>query len=209
MFTLMLEKILASGICGISKLLTGARAVWRGAQPELKPRVYYANHRSHGDFILIYAILPPALRAVTRPVAGADYWLKGRLRRYLIEQVFGGVLIDRNVKASDDPVAAMLKPLTAGQSLIVFPEGTRNQGNDALLPFKSGIYRLAERRPETEFIPVWLENLGRVLPKGGLLIVPLLCTVIIGAPVVIEPDESRDAFIARCRNALLALQPAE
>jgi len=204
----MLEQPLASAFCGFIRILTGARAVWRGAQPETRARIYYANHRSHGDFVLIWAILPSALRAVTRPVAGADYWLRGRLRRYLIERVFRGVLIDRQVKRGDDPIGAMLSPLAAGESLIVFPEGTRNQG-DGILPFKPGIHHLAEKRPETEFVPVWIENLGRALPKGGMLIVPLLCTVTIGAPVILRTGERRADFLARCQDALLALEPVE
>ncbi|MDR2207364.1 MAG: 1-acyl-sn-glycerol-3-phosphate acyltransferase [Azoarcus sp.] len=204
----MLEKILASTLCGIIRILTGVRAIWRGTQPEARARVYYANHRSHGDFILIWAILPAEIRAATRPVAGADYWLRGRLRRYLIEHVFRGVLIDRHVKRGDDPIGTMLGPLAAGESLIVFPEGTRNQG-DGVLPFKSGIHHLAEKCSGIEFVPVWIENLGRALPKGGMMIVPLLCTVTVGAPLRLEPGERRADFLARCREALLALEPAE
>ncbi|MDR0439974.1 MAG: 1-acyl-sn-glycerol-3-phosphate acyltransferase, partial [Candidatus Accumulibacter sp.] len=172
----MFDEALAAALCGFIKLLTGARALWRDAGPQARARVYYANHRSHGDFLLVWALLPPALRAATRPVAGADYWLRGRVRRYLIERVFRGILVDRRVKRGDDPIAAMRAPLDAGESLIVFPEGTRHQG-DGLLPFKPGIHHLAEKRPETEFVPVWIENLGRALPKGGLLVVPLLCSV--------------------------------
>ncbi|MCL2162498.1 MAG: 1-acyl-sn-glycerol-3-phosphate acyltransferase [Betaproteobacteria bacterium] len=204
----MLEKTLASLFCSIIRILTGARATWRGTQPEKRARIYYANHRSHGDFVLIWAILPPALRAITRPVAGAEYWLRSRLRRYLIERVFHGVLINRQIKRGDDPIGAMLAPLAAGESLIVFPEGTRHQG-DGILPFKSGIHRLAEKRPETEFVPVWIENLGRAIPKGGMLVVPLLCTVTIGAPVTLEPGEGRADFLTRCQDALLALEPVE
>ena len=204
----MLEKILVSSFCTFFRILTGARANWHGTRPEAQARVYYANHRSHGDFILIWAILPPTLRAITHPVAAADYWLASPLRRYLIKHVFRGVLIDRHVKRGDYPIDAMFGPLEAGKSLIVFPEGTRNQG-DGILPFKPGIHHLAKKRPETEFVPVWIENLGRALPKGGVLVVPLLCTVTIGAPVRLEPGEQRADFIARCQDALLALQPAE
>ena len=204
----MLEKFLASAFCGLIKTLTGARPNWRGAVPAPQPRVYFANHRSHGDFLIIWALLPTALRAKTHPVAGADYWLKGKFRRYLIGRVFRGVLINRNVKRGDDPIGAMLAPLDAGDSQIVFPEGTRNQG-DGLLPFKPGIHHLAEKRPQTEFVPVWIENLGRAMPKGGLLVVPLLCSVTSGEPMTLKPDEKRTDFIARCRNALLALEPDE
>ncbi|MDR1064122.1 MAG: 1-acyl-sn-glycerol-3-phosphate acyltransferase [Azoarcus sp.] len=203
----MLERMLSAALCGLIKTLTGARALWHDAAPSSQARVYFANHRSHGDFVLIWAFLPPAQRALTRPVAGADYWLSGGPRQYLIERVFRGVLIDRQIKRGDDPIAAMLAPLEAGESLIVFPEGTRNQG-DGVLPFKAGLHRLARARPETEFVPVWIENLGRALPKGGLIPLPLLCSLTFGVPVTLRPGEARAGFLARCRAALLDLDPS-
>lgn len=193
-------------LCGFAKLLTGVRALWLGCRPDLRPRVYFANHRSHGDFLLIWASLPPALRARTRPVAGADYWLQGPLRRYLIEAVFRGVLINRKVSRHADPIACMAAPLAAGESLILFPEGTRNLG-DGLLPFKSGMHHLAEAQAQVEFIPVWIENLGRAMPKGSLVPIPLLCTLSFGAPLVLQPGEGRADFLQRCSAALLSLAP--
>jgi 1-acyl-sn-glycerol-3-phosphate acyltransferase len=204
-----LTHVIASAFCGFARLLTGVRALWLGCQPDARPRVYYANHRSHGDFLVIWASLPPALRERTRPVAGADYWLRGNLRRYLIEQIFRGVLIDRQAGRSADPIGIMGQPLTAGESLILFPEGTRNL-DDGLLPFKSGLYYLAQAHPEVELIPVWIENLGRTMPKGSVIPIPLLCTLRFGAPLVLREGESRDEFLQRCRDALVSLAlPAE
>ena len=142
-----LEHLAASVLCSFAKLLTGVRAVWRGSMPAARQRVYFANHRSHGDFVLIWASLPSHLRRLTRPVAGADYWLTSALRRYIANRVFRAVLIDRNVtRGQANPVDQMGEALAAGDSLIIFPEGTRNLG-DALLPFKSGRYirRVAAR----------------------------------------------------------------
>ncbi len=202
-----LEKIAASIICNFAKLLTGVRPVWRSSIPDKKPRVYYANHRSHGDFVLIWASLPSHLRYLTRPVAGADYWNVSALRRYIINRVFRGVLIARNAKEQQtSPVELMSQAISGGDSLIIFPEGTRNMGDD-LLPFKSGIYHLAKAHPEVEFIPVWIENLGRVMPKGTFMPVPLLCSLTFGHPLVLSPDETKDAFLARACAALLTLAP--
>ncbi|HRH74478.1 MAG TPA: lysophospholipid acyltransferase family protein [Zoogloea sp.] len=204
---MFVDRLLASALCGFARALTGVRALWLGSEPDARPRVYFANHRSHGDFVLIWASLPPPLRRRTRPVAGADYWLTTPLRRFLINRVFRGVCIDRRPgRSGPNPVEQMGEALTARESLILFPEGTRNMG-DGLLPFKSGLHHLAKAHPEVELIPVWIENLGRVMPKGSLIPVPLLCTLSFGPPLAPIDGESRDAFLARARTALLDLAP--
>lgn len=192
----------------IAYLLTGVRAEWRGAEPRPRLRVYFGNHTSHGDFVLVWSALPAVLRARTRPVAGADYWERGALRRFIAARVVQAVLIDRDpATRRADPVAQMQAALASGDSLILFPEGTRNTTAQPLLPLKSGLYHLAERCPEVELIPVWISNVGRVLPKGEVIPIPLLCTVYFGPPLERHPGEGKDAFLARAAAAMLALRP--
>jgi 1-acyl-sn-glycerol-3-phosphate acyltransferase len=203
----MLEKIAATALCTFARLLTGVRPIWQGTTPDTRLRIYYANHRSHGDFLLIWASLPAALRKYTRPVAGADYWLIGAVRRYVAIRVFRAVLVQRKgARDAENPVHKMSEALEAGESLIIFPEGTRNMGDD-LLPFKSGIYHLAKLHPAAELVPVWIENLGRVMPKGTFIPAPLLCTLTFGEPLHLQADEARDDFLTRTRDALQALAP--
>ncbi|MCZ4306721.1 lysophospholipid acyltransferase family protein [Zoogloeaceae bacterium G21618-S1] len=203
----MIEKLFALLLCHFAKLLTGVRPLWQGCAPEPRLRVYFANHRSHGDFVVVWAALPPELRRRTRPVAGADYWLNGGFKTWLINKVFHAVLVDRRPERDGpNPVDQMAEALRAGDSLILFPEGTRNLGED-LQPFKSGIYHLACQMPQVEFVPVWIENLGRVMPKGALVPVPLLCTLTFGAPLTLQADETKPEFIDRARSALLDLAP--
>ena len=206
----MLERLVARALIGFIRLLTGAQAYWRDVRPTASLRLYYANHASHGDFVLLWASLPPWLRRRTRPVAGADYWNRDALRRYVGGRVFRAVLIDRERReGSPDPIAQMADALAAGDSLILFPEGTRNVTDAPLLPFKSGLYHLAARCPQVELVPVWMNNLARVMPKGQLLPLPLLCTVTFGAPLRLGDGEDKAAFLERARNALLALRPEE
>ncbi len=194
----MLEPVVATLITSAARLITGARS-----------RIYFANHSSHGDFVLLWASLPRELRKLTRPVAGADYWNKSLLRRYIIRRVFNGVLIDRERKEpGDNPLQPMLDALEQGHSLIIFPEGTRNQ-DEGLLPFKSGIFHLARTYPQAQLIPVWIANLNRVMPKGRVLPLPLLCTTSFGAPLQLEDDESKEYFLQRSRDALLTLAPEQ
>lgn len=205
---MIVGKFAASALCSFARLLTGVRPIWQGTVPDKRLRIYFANHRSHGDFLLIWAALPAGLREHTRPVAGADYWLAGSLRRYVSTQVFRAVLINRKVtRSTGNPIEKMSAAIGEGNSLIIFPEGTRNLG-DGVMPFKSGLYHLAKAHPEAELVPVWIENLGRVMPKGAFIPAPLLCSLIFGTPLHLQADEKRDAFLARTRDALLALAPA-
>ncbi|RYF33147.1 MAG: 1-acyl-sn-glycerol-3-phosphate acyltransferase [Comamonadaceae bacterium] len=200
--------VAAWGIVGVAKLLTGVRAIWSGTQPRAEQTLYFANHTSHGDFVLLWATLPADLRAMTRPVAGQDYWLASKLRRFIGEEVFNALMIRRDGSADgSNPVQQMADALMAGDSLIMFPEGTRNTGDEVLLPLKSGLFHLARACPNVRLVPVWIENLKRVLPKGTLVPIPLACTVRYGTPIVLGADEDKAAFIARARAAMLDLRP--
>lgn len=208
MTSMPFDRFTAALICGFAKAVTGVRAVWRGSEPLPRQRIYFANHTSHGDFVLIWAVLPPALRRLTRPVARADYWQRGALRRFIAEGVFRGVLISPTAvrRHGLNPLEQMNHALSGGDSLIVFPEGTRNTAA-GLLPFKSGLYHLAKAHPEVELIPVWIENLGRVMPKGALIPIPLLCSLSFGQPLRLEADEGKAAFLERARASMLLLAP--
>ena len=203
-----LAQATASVIIFFARMITAVRGIWVDIEPVRRQRIYFANHVSHGDFVLIWTVLPQALRTRTRPVAAAEYWSRGKLRRFIGQDVFNAVLIAREgVNRSNDPRAPLLAALDAGNSLILFPEGTRNTTDAKLLPFKSGLFHVARARPEVELVPVWIDNLSRVMPKGELLPIPLLCNVTFGAPLQIAPQESKTAFLERARQALMSLAP--
>ncbi|MCE0914952.1 MULTISPECIES: lysophospholipid acyltransferase family protein [unclassified Pseudomonas] len=206
----MLASLTAFVITSAARLITGARALWLGCTPQPVQRLYFANHSSHGDFVLLWAALPEPLRRRTRPVAGADYWCKPGIRDFLIRKVFNGVLIDRQHGTGEgNPLQPVLEAFAQGDSLIFFPEGTRNLTDDPLLPFKSGLFHLASANPQVELVPVWIANLNRVMPKGRALPLPLLCTLSFGEPLHLQPDEGKHAFLERARQALLNLAPKE
>lgn len=209
-FKAIAARIVAALVVGFARLVTAVRPEWRGCLPRPAARVYFANHASHGDFVLIWAVLPQALRAATRPVAARDYWGGTGLRAFIGRNVFNAVLIDRVPDPRlPHPIEQLGAVLQEGSSLIFFPEGTRNTTEEILLPFKSGLYRLARENPDVELIPVWIDNLSRVMPKGHFLPVPLLCSVTFGAPLQLASEEDKDVFLARARTALLDLRPGD
>ena len=193
-----------------ARLLTGARSLWVGCKPVMKQRIYYANHNSHIDFILLWSSLPTDLRRKTRPVAASDYWLKDGFRRFLIQDTFTGVTIQRNREQNQDPLEPIKIVLAQGDSIIFFPEGTRNLDDDLeLLPFKSGLYNLHKQFPEIEIVPVWISNLRRVMPKGSFVPLPLLSTVCFGFPLEQHLEMDKATFIDYAQKQLLQLKEVE
>lgn len=193
-------------LAALIRLCTGAKlAQVSHSHAPSGPRVYYANHSSNLDFLLIWATLPCALRSKVRPVAAADYWRSNCYRRFIADKVFRAILIERTrVTKNCCPLEPMLAALQQGESLIIFPEGTRDAG-ETLTEFKSGLFHLAKHLPKIEFVPVWLENAFRILPKGEVLPLPLISTAQYGAPTYRLPGESKLQFLSRTRSSLLEL----
>jgi 1-acyl-sn-glycerol-3-phosphate acyltransferase len=173
----------------------------------LKQRIYFGNHTSNLDGPVIWASLPDTVRFKTRPVAARDYWLAGPARRYLAQRVLNAVLIERKkVSAENNPMRDMEAAIDAGFSLIIFPEGRRQEDEDAgMHPFKPGLWHLGKRRPDVELVPVHLENLNRILPRGEFIYVPVMAAVTFGSPIRIEEGEEKAAFLERARAVLAAL----
>jgi 1-acyl-sn-glycerol-3-phosphate acyltransferase len=197
----------ATVLVGLVRLLVGAYPRWIGCAPEERQRIYFANHTSHVDTLAIWSALPRRLRQHTHPVAARDYWGSG-LRRYVATRTLGAVLIDRmREDKTADPLAPLLDLLAQGESLILFPEGTR--GSSALPgAFKSGLYRLARAAPQVELVPVYIDNLHRSMPRGAWLPVPLTCTVRFGPPLAAVPDEEKEQFLSRAREEVVKLSGA-
>ena len=189
----------------IAKILSGATVRWVDCEPDSCQRVYFANHTSHLDALVLWSSLPKSIRNLTRPVAAADYWESGPVRRY-VSSVFNVLLIDRKkIKVHNSPIDIMIREIGNTGSLIVFPEGGRNPSEE-LRDFKSGLFYLAKKRPDLELMPVYIDNLNRVMPKGEFLPVPLLSCISIGAPIWLESGEKKDDFLRRARESVLKLK---
>ena len=187
-------------LLGVAYFLSRAKVRWHDCQPDTCQRVYFANHSSHLDAIVIWAALPPDVRAKTRMIAAKDYWDAGPIRRYIAKRLFNALLIDReNIGIRNTPVKIMIDEIQDVYSIVMFPEGGRGAG-ESIGEFKSGLYYLAKKRPDLELIPVYLGNMSRILPRGKTLPVPMLSTVVFGPPIWLEEGEKKDAFLARARQ---------
>ena len=198
----------------IARLITGAQGHWYGSPPKAEQRIYFANHQSHFDWVLIWAALPQDLRSITRPIAARDYWTGSKLKHWITREIFNAVYVSRTRPQGapsagsaddEDPLEPLMEALRHGDSLVIFPEGTRGNKADPAV-FKAGLYHLAEAFPEVQLIPAWIDNVQRVMPKGEVVPVPILCSVTFGAPLALQPGEDKRAFLDRARSAVVALR---
>jgi 1-acyl-sn-glycerol-3-phosphate acyltransferase len=192
----------------VARFLSGASVRWIDSQPDTCQRVYFGNHTSHLDVVLVWSALPPEVRRLTRPVAAKDYWDGGFLRRH-VARTYNALLVDRKeIKVHQSPVDIMLREIGNTHSLILFPEGGRMTGEE-VGEFKSGLYYLSKKRPDLELVPVYIDNMNRVLPRGEFLPVPLLSCITFGPPLWLEAGEAKGDFLARARDAVLRLKDVD
>jgi 1-acyl-sn-glycerol-3-phosphate acyltransferase len=201
----MLAKLMSFFLLGLIRVLTGAQARWHGCPPKAEQRIYFANHQSHADLVLMWAALPHELRAITRPIAAKDYWTKTPFKQWITTAVFNAIYVDRERREGVDPLEPLVEALEHGDSIILFPEGTRGHTGEPQA-FKAGIYNLALQFPQVVLVPAWINNVQRVMPKGEVVPVPILCSVTFGAPLQLAADEDRHAFLDRARHAVMALR---
>jgi len=192
----------------LAKVISGASVRWIDCQPDTCQRVYFANHTSHLDMLVMWSALPAHIRVNTRPVAAKEYWEAGRIRRYIATKIFDALLIDRKeIKVHQSPVELMIREIGNTKSLILFPEGHRSTGEE-IGEFKSGLYYLSKKRPDLELVPVHLDNMNRVLPRGEFLPVPLLSCITFGPPIWLEKGELKNDFLTRARESVKRLKEA-
>ena len=201
----MMAKLMGLLLLGIIRALTGAQARWQGCPPKAEQRIYFANHQSHADLVLMWAALPEELRSITRPIAAKDYWAKTPFKKWITTAVFNAIYVDRVKTGEQDPLEPLINALASGDSIILFPEGTRGNQEEPQ-KFKSGLYNLALKFPDVVLVPAWINNVQRVMPKGEVVPVPILCSVTFGIPIALGAEENRADFLTRARDAVIALR---
>jgi 1-acyl-sn-glycerol-3-phosphate acyltransferase len=184
-------------------LFVGLRVHGREHLPRTDPFILVANHSSHLDAVSLLSLFPLRRLRRIRPVAAADYFERNRVIAAFSRTCFNILPIARHgITADNDPRPRMLEALRRGDSLVLFPEGTRGSGQ-SLAHFKSGVAWLAQHAPEAPIVPALLVNLGRCLPKGELIPVPLFAEVRIGPPR--HPSGSQEEILAELEQAVRCL----
>ncbi len=164
--------------------------------------VYYANHTSHFDLLVVLSALKRPQRRNLHPIAAKEYWGKNWIRRFISLHVLDAIFIDRrHPQRAKQTFNVIHDKLNAGQSILVFPEGTRHE-TDVHPEFHNGIYLIAKMRPETLFIPIYLKGFDRTLPKGEYLPAPNMGEITFRQGLQILPNDTKQTFTERCRLAL-------
>jgi 1-acyl-sn-glycerol-3-phosphate acyltransferase len=181
-------------------LFIGLRVRGREHLRVADPFVLVANHSSHLDTLSLLSLFPLRRLRRLRPCAAADYFERNRLVSLLSHTFFNILPIARvDIRPEDHPIRRMREALERGDSLLLFPEGTRGAGGE-IGPLRSGVAYLAEQVAGLKVVPAWLENMGRALPKGEFLPVPFFCEVRIGAPLALSG--TREEMLESLRLAL-------
>ena len=211
----IINNFIAEITAQIARLISGINAIWIKSEPCNSQRIFFANHTSNLDALVIWSSLPTNIRKKTRPIAAKDYWNKNRIRYYFAQKIFNVIMVTRpqnksntqtnRISSARKELNEIFSCLNKGYSLIIFPEGTRSLSEN-IGQFKAGLYHIAKKFPNIELVPVYIENLNRVLPKGEFLPVPILSRITFGKPVKILKDEIKGKFLERTRNIILELR---
>jgi 1-acyl-sn-glycerol-3-phosphate acyltransferase len=160
------------------------------------PAIIVANHNSHLDALMLASLFPLSMLHKIRPVAAADYFLRNRFLAWFSLNIIGIVPIRRRrADNGQDPLAGCARAIESGHILLLFPEGSRGEP-ETPKPFKTGVARLAERFPTVPVVPVFMQGLGKALPRGEWLLVPVICDVVVGDPLYGAESASRPEFMA-------------
>jgi len=187
--------------------------------PRQGPAVIIANHNSHLDLLVLLTLLPLSRIPQVRPVAAADYFFRNRGLRFIAVWFLGlipvlrgktprrdrsdPVIANQTLGEGAHPLAGCRQALAKGEIIILFPEGTRGEP-EVLSRLKPGLWHLLKSQPEIPVIPVYLQGLGKSMPKGEWIPIPFFVDAYVGRPLPYDSDKGRYLQVLENCFAVLA-----
>jgi 1-acyl-sn-glycerol-3-phosphate acyltransferase len=160
-----------------------------------RPYVFMPNHASMVDIWVVFVAIPASFRFIAKkqlaqiPLFG---WAMAAGRFIFIDR--------QNAASARRSMEEAARRIRAGQSVVIFPEGTRTR-DGRLLPFKKGGFHLA-MESGADIVPVAIRGSREVMPRGAALIRAGTVKLEVGEPIPTAglKNGDRDALIAKVRG---------
>jgi|SRR5690606_33763372 len=187
---------------GIWSFLSGVRYEVHGREniDRSRPYIYIFNHRSFVDAPVIPLTIPQEVRSIGKkelskiPVFGT---VVGML----------AVWVDRSdAESRRISVEKLVRFLNQGISIVVAPEGTRNNSPETLLPFQKGAFRLAVET-QIPVLPMAIIGADKIMARGSLLLSPGKVRVYFSSAITppLPSETAVNDLAEKCRNRLEAM----
>lgn len=147
--------------------------------------IIVANHNSHLDTMILLSCLPSKLVHKVHPIAAGDYFNKNKLIGFATSFFVNTLYVNRESKVKGENLDFLDSIIKDGKSIIIFPEGSRG-APDELQQFRKGVGVILSKNPSVPFVPMFLDGVGRAMPKGESMPVPFTTQLYVGDPVYTE-----------------------
>ncbi len=145
------------------------------------PFVFTPNHSSHFDLLSIAGSIPLRMVHRTFAVAAKDYFFNKTYKALGARILVNAIPFDRKGRVNES-MQRCREALDGGDSLVIFPEGTRSP-NGQLQDFKQGVGQLLAGHPKARAVPVYIDGAYRIMPKGSKFPGPGKLKVRFGKPI--------------------------